>query len=112
MTGTTGTKPRSGPKVKRQAQATGRRAQFDARVAEWDSRIKAIEAKYEQARAGVSSEVSELLDVLRKSHAEARAQIDKLTASGDAAWERSRAAVEGAFDEVSAAYEAVRRRLR
>jgi len=65
-----------------------------------------------RARANLSSEVAGLVDGLRKSRQDVGVQLDKLKTAGDEAWSRSRSAVETAFNEVAAAYEAVRRRLK
>jgi len=89
-----------------------KRAEYEARIAEWESRIKMLEAEIERAKASTAADVGELLTRLRARRGEARERLDEIKKASDEVWERTRSAFEDAIEEMSAAYEAVRRRMR
>lgn len=99
-------------KSQQEHDADLKRAEYEARIAEWESRIKMLEAEIEQAKASTAADVGELLTRLRAHRNEARGRLDEIKKASDEVWERTRSAFEEAIEEMSAAYEAVRRRMR
>lgn len=93
-------------------EAAAKQAEFEARVAEWDRRIKEVEVEFERSRAIAEEEAKKLLARLRQRRDEADTQLEKLKETSDEAWSRTKSIMDNTLEEISAAYEALRKRMK
>jgi chromosome segregation ATPase len=79
--------------------------EIEQRLNELEQNIAALSAKAAHAAETGKSELKKALSDLRVKQAEARAQLERLKASGGNAWEEIKAGVNEAVQDVQSAYD-------
>ncbi|HZR46503.1 MAG TPA: hypothetical protein VFA47_07360 [Candidatus Manganitrophaceae bacterium] len=85
---------------------------MDAQLREWSAKIDQLKAKADKAKAEAKIEYYDQIEALKAKQKVVQAELQKLKASGEEAWEKVRTGVENAWGEMKSAVEGVAARLK
>lgn len=79
---------------------------FEAQLKEWSAQIALLQAKADKIKAEAKIEYCETIESLQLKHKDARAKLDAIKNSGDAAWEEIKTGAEKSWDDAATAIRA------
>ena len=85
---------------------------MDAQLREWSAKIDQLKAKADKAKAEAKIEYYDQIEALKAKQKVVQAELQKLKASGEVAWEKVRTGVENAWGEMTSAVEAIAAKLK
>jgi hypothetical protein len=85
---------------------------MDAQFREWSAKIDLLKAKADKAKAEFKIGYYDQIEALKAKQKVAEAELQKLKASGEEAWEKVRTGVENAWGEMKSAAEVAAAKLK